>query len=70
MPVYLAGSRIEGIVGWAPLSGDQPLSITIYSYDGSVIVGVACDRGLVPGYEAIVEGFAPVFRALHRRSVR
>ncbi len=70
MPVYLAGSRISGIVGWAPLSGDQPLSVTIYSYDGSVIIGVACDRGLVPGYEAIVDGFEPVFRALQRRSVR
>jgi diacylglycerol O-acyltransferase len=68
--VYLAGSRIEGIVGWAPLSGDQAMSVTIYSYDGSVVVGIACDTALVPDHEAIVDGFAPVFRTLERRSRR
>lgn len=64
MPLYLAGSKVEGIVGWAPVSGDQPMSITIYSYDGKVIVGIAADTVLVPGYEAIVNGFAEVFDAL------
>ena len=64
MPVYLAGSRLEGIVGWAPLSGDQPMSVTIYSYDGKVIVGIACDRGLVPDHETIVDGFGAVFDEL------
>jgi diacylglycerol O-acyltransferase len=68
--VYLAGSRVEGIVGWAPLSGDQAMSVTIYSYDGTVVVGIACDRGLVPGHEAIVDGFAEVFRDLEQRSLR
>lgn len=68
MPVYLAGSRVEGIVGWAPLSGDQPMSLTIYSYDGKVIVGVACDEQLVPGYQAIVDGFADVFTRLRERT--
>jgi diacylglycerol O-acyltransferase len=69
-PVYLAGSRIEGIVGWAPLSGDQAMSVTIYSYDGMVVVGIACDTALVPDHETIVDGFAPVFRTLERRSRR
>ena len=46
IPVYLAGSRVEGIVGWAPVSGDQPMSFTISS--GTVIVGIACDTTLVP----------------------
>jgi diacylglycerol O-acyltransferase len=64
MPVYLAGSRVEGIVGWAPVSGNQPMSLTIYSYDGKVIVGIAADTALVPGYEQIVDGFADVFAEL------
>lgn len=68
MPVYLAGSRVEGIVGWAPVSGDQPMSVTIYSYDGKVLIGIACDSVLVPGYEAIVEGFADAFADLRSRS--
>lgn len=64
MPVYLAGSKIEGIVGWAPMSGDQAMSLTIYSYDGKVIIGIAADTQLVPGYQAIVEQFREVFEDL------
>ena len=66
IPVYLAGVRVEGMVGWAPLSGDQPMSFTIYSYDGKVFVGIACDAALVPDHEQIVDGFAAAF---HRLSV-
>jgi len=64
MPVYLAGSRVEGIVGWAPVSGDQPMSFTISSYNGTVIVGIACDTTLVPDHETIVDGFAGAFERL------
>jgi len=63
-PVYLAGSRIAGIVGWAPVSGNEPMSLTIYSYDGRVIVGIAADTTLVPDFEMIVDGFADVFTDL------
>jgi diacylglycerol O-acyltransferase len=66
MPVYLAGQEVEGMVGWAPLSGDQPMCFTIYSYDGKVFVGIACDADLVPDHEQIVDGFADAF---HRLSV-
>jgi diacylglycerol O-acyltransferase len=66
IPVYLAGRRVEGMVGWAPLSGDQPMSFTIYSYAGKVFVGIACDAELVPDHEQIVDGFAAAF---HRLSV-
>ncbi len=64
MPVFLAGSRVEGIVGWAPVSGDQPMSFTISSYSGTVIVGIACDKTLVPDHETIVDGFATAFARL------
>ena len=64
MPVYLAGSLVDGMVGWAPISGDQPMSFTIYSYDGEVTVGIACDTGLVPDHEMIIEGFGPAFTRL------
>ena len=64
IPVYLAGSRVEGIVGWAPVSGDQPMSFTISSYNGTVIVGIACDTTLVPDHESIVDGFAGAFGRL------
>lgn len=64
MAVYLAGSKVEGMTGWAPLSGDQPMSFTIYSYDGGVTVGIACDRNLVPDHDTIVDGFATAFAEL------
>ena len=66
IPVYMAGRRVEGMVGWAPLSGNQSMSFTIYSYDGKVFVGIACDADLVPDHEQIVDGFAAAF---HRLSV-
>ncbi len=46
-PVYLAGSKVDGMVGWAPVLGDQPLSFAACSYDGALVVGVAADSGLV-----------------------
>ena len=64
MPVYLAGSLVDGMVGWAPISGDQPMSFTIYSYDGEITVGIACDTTLVPDHETIVDGFAAAFGRL------
>jgi len=63
-PVYLAGQKVEGMVGWAPLSGNQPMCFTIYSYDGKVFVGIACDADLVPDHEQIVDGFAEAFHRL------
>ena len=64
IPVYLAGALVEGIAGWAPVSGDQPMSFSICSYNGDVVVGIACDTELVPGYESIVDGFAAAFDRL------
>jgi diacylglycerol O-acyltransferase len=64
MPVYLAGALVEGIVGWAPISGDQPMSFTISSYNGKVIVGIACDTTLVPDHEIIVDSFTDAFERL------
>lgn len=64
IPVYLAGALVEGIAGWAPVSGDQPMSFSICSYNGNIVVGVACDTELVPGYESIIDGFALAFDRL------
>ncbi|OCB21524.1 hypothetical protein A5674_27540 [Mycobacterium malmoense] len=64
MPVYLAGSKVEGIVGWAPVSGNQPMSFGIFTYNGDVTVGIACDTTLVPQHETIVDGFADAFDRL------
>jgi WS/DGAT/MGAT family acyltransferase len=56
--VYLAGSPVEGVLVWAPVSGNLAMSVAIFSYAGSVSVGLMTDAGLVPDPETIVAGFA------------
>jgi diacylglycerol O-acyltransferase len=63
VPLHVAGRKVEGMLGWAPLAADQVMSFTIYSYDGKVFVGIAVDAGLVPHHDQIVDGFSD---ALHR----
>ncbi|MDV8001327.1 WS/DGAT domain-containing protein [Rhodococcus sp. IEGM 1408] len=46
--VRLAGTPVEGMLGWVPMSGDQALGICIFSYNGKVSVGIATDAELVP----------------------
>jgi diacylglycerol O-acyltransferase len=64
VPLYVVGQKVEGMMGWAPLTADQVMSFTIYSYDGKVFVGIAADAGLVPDHEQVVDGFADAFRRL------
>jgi len=47
-PGELAGARVEGIVGWAPCSGNQAVTVCVFSYAGSVRFGFGTDRSLVP----------------------
>ena len=62
--LYAAGEKVEGMMGWAPLTADQVMSFTIYSYDNKVTVGIAADAHLVPDHEQIVDGFAGAFQRL------
>ena len=68
MALYVAGEKVEGMMGWAPLTADQVMSFTIYSYDGKVFVGIAADAALVPDHGQIVDGFADAFRRLSVRA--
>ena len=57
-PVYLAGTPVRGVLVWAPTSGSVSMSVSIFSYNGEVTVGVMSDRGLVPEPAEIVAAFA------------
>jgi hypothetical protein len=57
MTLYLGGSKIEDLMFWVPQSGRVSLGISIISYTGSVMLGVASDVGLIPDPETIIEGF-------------
>jgi diacylglycerol O-acyltransferase len=69
-PLYLAGHKIERIMFWVPQSGRLGLGISILSYAGGVMLGVATDEGLVPDPERIVEAFKLEFEALRTAAGR
>lgn len=52
---YFAGKPIKGIMFWVPQSGRLGLGVSILSYAGDVLIGVASDAGLTPDPESIVE---------------
>ncbi|HQQ78295.1 MAG TPA: wax ester/triacylglycerol synthase family O-acyltransferase [Thermoanaerobaculia bacterium] len=63
-PLYFAGERIRTWLGWVPQSGHMGLGVSIFSYDGQVVLGVASDKGLVPDPESIASAFEEEFEAL------
>jgi len=67
-PLYLAGRKLEQVMFWVPQSGRLGLGISILSYAGGVMLGVATDEGLVPDPERIVAEFEREFRALRQKA--
>jgi WS/DGAT/MGAT family acyltransferase len=62
--LYLAGSPIREIMAWVPQSGGLGMGISLISYNGSVMIGVTTDAGLVPDPKRIVDNIALEFEAL------
>ena len=48
------GIPVRQVIGFAPCSGDQPLTATIFTYAGTVTVGFASDADLVPDPQTLV----------------
>ncbi len=65
-PLYLAGRKIDRVMFWVPQSGRLGLGISIISYAGGVMLGIASDAGLVPDPERIVEAFKLEFEATRK----
>ncbi len=64
--IALAGTPVDGVLGWAPSSGDQPMTICIFSYNGRVQVGFGTDAKLIPDAGRLPELFAEQARLLYR----
>ena len=69
-PLYLAGQRIGRVMFWVPQSGHLGLGVSIISYAGGVMLGVATDEGLVPDPERIVEAFKAEFEAMRKAAAK
>ncbi|MEU4248120.1 WS/DGAT domain-containing protein [Amycolatopsis sp. NPDC026612] len=64
----LAGAEVDGIVGWAPCSGRQAITVCIFSYAGQVRFGFGTDRRLIPDPELPVDALAEEFAELAQRA--
>ncbi len=62
--LYLAGRPVKGIMFWVPQSGRLGLGVSILSYAGQVVLGVATDLGLIPDPERIIQAFHEEFADL------
>jgi WS/DGAT/MGAT family acyltransferase len=58
---YFAGKAIRGVMFWVPQSGRLGLGVSIISYAGEVLVGIASDAGLTPDPEMLVEALHAEF---------
>jgi hypothetical protein len=46
--VSIAGNELSGTMFWVPQSGHLGVGVSLYSYAGSIVIGVASDARLVP----------------------
>jgi diacylglycerol O-acyltransferase len=58
------GHPVTQIIGFAPCSGDQPMTATIFSYNGAVTVGFAVDAGLIPDPNVLADGVVAELAAM------
>ncbi len=65
-PIYFAGQQVRTAMFWVPQSGRMGMGISIFSYDGRVIIGVATDAALVPDPESIGTAFEEEFASLQQ----
>ena len=59
--LYCAGAPVDGFMFWVPQSVDLGLGVSILSYNGMVIIGVATDAGIVPDPEKIAAAIEAEF---------
>lgn len=62
--LHIGEHRIEHIMPWVPRAGRIGLGVSIFSYAGTVRLGIACDVGLVPDPETMLSGFRQEFTGL------
>jgi len=54
-PMTLAGADLSGVVFWVPQTASVGVGLSIFSYAGTVRVGVAADVGLVADPQALAD---------------
>ena len=62
--LYFAGAGIDNMMFWVPQSGRLGIGISILSYNGKVMIGVATDTGLIPDPDVVIASFHDELAAL------
>lgn len=62
--LHMKGRRVQHVMPWVPRAGHVGLGVSIFSYDGNVRLGIACDAGLIPDPDTIIDGFQHEFDRL------
>ena len=63
-PLSLAGCRVDDVVFWVPQVGRISLGVSLFSYAGTVTVGVAVDAGIGVDPAALAEAIEDEIRVL------
>ncbi len=63
-PLHMKGRHVQHVMPWVPRAGHVGLGVSIFSYDGTVRLGIACDAGLIPDPDTIIDGFQREFSQL------
>jgi diacylglycerol O-acyltransferase / wax synthase len=67
----IAGTRIDKLVFWPPQTGGIGVGISLFSYNGSLTVGVSADRALIEDPQDLLARFEDeLARMLHPRKHR
>lgn len=56
-PVHIAGARVHDIAFWAPARAGITSSMSIFSYDGDVSIGIRCDTGAMEQPDLLLREF-------------
>ncbi len=68
--LHLGGKTIRHIMFWVPRAGALSLGVSIISYAGEVLLGVATDTHVVPDPDALIDGFHAEFEALQEQFIK
>lgn len=53
--ISLVGAPVRSVLGWVPTSGDQPLGVCLFTYNGTVSAGIAADTLMIPDPQRLTE---------------
>ncbi len=62
--LHMKGCRVQNVMPWVPRAGRIGMGVSIFSYNGEVRIGIACDANLVPDPDTIIDGFETEFDRL------